>query len=183
MVGNFIADTVRGKDFSQYTDRVQKGIEIHRFIDHFTDTHPLALESRKLLYPYFGKYAQVVQDVFYDHFLARNWTDYHPQRLPLFAEKVYHTMEKHQAQLNARSERTLHYMKLHNWLAGYAQREGIDRSLKGMATRAKFQSNMEHAMPALEAHFDAMQLHFSSFMPELENAVKLKFRADLQQAP
>lgn len=179
MVGNFIADTVRGKDFSQYKVGVQKGIEIHRFIDHFTDTHALPLESRKLLYPHFGKYAQVVQDVFYDHFLARNWMDYHPERLPLFAEKVYLTMEKHHTQLNARSERTLHYMKLHNWLAGYAQREGIDRSLKGMATRARFHSNMDHALPALDAHFNVLQSHFTAFMPALESAVKLKFRKDL----
>jgi acyl carrier protein phosphodiesterase len=175
MVGNFIADTVRGKDFSAYTPAVQLGIEIHRFIDHFTDTHLLPLESRKLLYPYFSKYAQVVQDIYYDHFLARNWAIYHHLPLPTFAAKVYHVMESNKEHLNERSLRTLHYMKLHNWLESYSSAEGIDLALKGMSRRAQFKSNMEDALPALHRHYDELSGHFTAFFPELSEAVSAAF--------
>lgn len=175
MVGNFIADTVRGRDFSAYHPEVQLGIEIHRFIDHFTDKHPLPLESRKLLYPYFSKYAQVVQDIFYDHFLASNWSVYHSLPLSTFAAKVYHVMETNKNQLNERSIRTLHYMKMHNWLESYSSTEGIDRALKGMSRRAQFQSNMEHSLPALNKHYNELGTQFAAFFPELSQAVTSAF--------
>lgn len=175
MVGNFIADSVRGKDIEKYSIHVRTGIEVHRFIDHFTDSHLLVLESRKLLYGSFGKYSQVVQDIFYDHFLASNWQHYHASTLPTFADKVYRTMERNADQMNDRASRTLHYMSLQNWLVSYASYEGIDRALKGMARRAQFPSNMDNAIPALETHRDALTAHFKEFMPELESAVDAKF--------
>lgn len=175
MVGNFIADAVKGREWSGYSQGVQLGIEIHRYIDTFTDSHPLPLESRKLMYAHFGKYAAVVQDIFYDHFLARDWENYHEMPLENFALKVYHTLRNYHAVLNERSARTLHYMSLQNWLEGYAHKEGIDRALKGMATRAKFVSHMDHALPALEQHFDQLQGHFTAFFPQLEAAVYEQF--------
>lgn len=175
MVGNFIADAVKGKDWKNYSEGIQLGIEVHRFIDSFTDTHSLPLESRKLLYGHFGKYAAVVQDVFYDHFLARDWPEYSNEPLHRFAQKVYLTLQSHRDALNERSVRTLHYMSMQNWLEGYAAREGIDRALKGMATRASFVSHMDNALPALDAHFHELQDHFSVFFPQLESAVHDRF--------
>lgn len=175
MVGNFIADTLRGSKTEQFPEEVRLGIEIHRFIDGFTDTHLLPLATRKLLYRYFGKYAAVVQDIFYDHFLALQWDRYHHLPLSDFAEKVYLTVGMHPDALNARAARVLHYMSADDWLTGYARREGIDRALKGMASRAKFESNMERSLPALDAHFDEMNQHFSTFFPELRMAVHENF--------
>ncbi len=175
MLGNFMADTLRSGEVHQHAPQVKMGIALHRFIDHYTDSHHLVLESRKLLYPYFGKYAQVVQDVFYDHFLARAWSNYHSVALPDFAAKVYHTLKQQESLLNERARRTLHHMSLHNWLVGYALEEGIDRALKGMASRARFESGMEHAIPALNAHDAAMEAHFTAFMPSLQSAVEQEF--------
>jgi acyl carrier protein phosphodiesterase len=172
IVGNFIADTVKGRQIEDYPDDIQKGIRLHRMIDDFTDTHPLVLETRKHLYPYFSKYAAVVQDVYYDHFLAIDWPQYHDMSLPDFAQSVYHTLNASKMHMNERAARTLHYMELQNWLAGYATTEGIDRTLKGMASRARFASNMEHAIAPLNAHFHEMKSEFDAFFPELENAVR-----------
>lgn len=175
MVGNFIADAVKGREWSNYSEGVQLGIEIHRFIDSYTDSHPLPLDSRKLMYAHFGKYAAVVQDIFYDHFLARDWQSYHEMPLEHFAMKVYSTLHDYEPVLNERSSRTLHYMSLQNWLEGYARKEGIDRALKGMASRAKFVSHMDNALPALERHFDELLDHFTTFFPQLEAAVQARF--------
>lgn len=181
MVGNFIADTLRGSKVDALPDLVQLGISIHRLIDDFTDTHRLPLATRKLLYPYFGKYAAVVQDIFYDHFLALDWECYHSLALKEFAEKVYQTMANRPEVLNERAARTLHYMRAHDWLTGYARREGIDRALKGMASRAKFRSNMENSLPALDNHFDEMKLHFTEFFPALICAVDENFASQIPQ--
>lgn len=167
MVGNFIADTIKGS--IQHKDSgIELGIEIHREIDTFTDSHELVLETRKLLYPHFRKYAGVVQDVFYDHYLAKNWNQYNSTKLFDYTQHIYNVLESNSENMNEDALRILHYMKLQNWLYNYRSAEGIDRALKGLSRRAKFESNMENALPALQENFKTMEMHFESFWPQLE---------------
>jgi acyl carrier protein phosphodiesterase len=175
MAGNFMADSIRGALSIHLPDEVLLGIKVHRFIDSFTDTHPVVLESRALLYPYFSKYAGVVQDVFYDHFLALDWKHYHPETLPAFAKKVYSTLVHYEPILNEKAKRTLLYMSKHRWLEGYESADGVNRALSGLATRASFPSNMQNSIPALEANFEALKKAFDVFFPELELAVKGRY--------
>ena len=86
MVGNFIADRVKGKDLLNYSESVQKGIEMHRAIDTFTDEHAVVMKSKKRLFPVYHKYAAVIVDMFYDHILAKNWEEYSPISLKLYAK-------------------------------------------------------------------------------------------------
>lgn len=170
MVGNFIADTVKGS-IEHIDSGIGLGIEIHREIDTFTDSHALVLETRKLLYPHFSKYAGVVQDVFYDHYLAKNWTKYNSTKLYDYTQSVYNVLESNSENMNEQALRILHYMKLQNWLYNYQTTEGIDRALKGLSRRAKFESNMGNALPALEENFNTMKSHFDAFWPQLQSHI------------
>src|SRR5688572_7860936 len=89
MIGNFIADHVKGKAIHDFPEGIRDGIFLHRQIDQFTDSHPVVTESKIRLRGTFHKYAPVIVDVFYDHFLARDWTQYHHQSLEVFAEECY----------------------------------------------------------------------------------------------
>ncbi len=72
MVGNMIGDFVKGKKaLSNYPDGICKGIMLHRKIDLFTDNHSLVFKT-KHCFPQNGRrYASVVLDMLYDHFLAK----------------------------------------------------------------------------------------------------------------
>ena len=70
MVGNFIADRVKGKQYLNFPQEVQQGILLHRSIDSFTDEHPVSKIIRKELFPAHRHYSSVLVDMFYDHFLA-----------------------------------------------------------------------------------------------------------------
>lgn len=172
MVGNFIADTVRGKRMDEYPESIREGILLHRFIDTFTDEHPTVLLTRKRLYPHFGKYAAVVQDVFYDHFLAKNWKSHHHLELNEFTAFVYQTLGESRHHFNQRAERTFHFMQSQDWLSNYATEEGIHRSLSGLSRRAKFTSNMEKSIPVLRAKRSDLEEDFAAFFPELVAEVK-----------
>ncbi len=172
MVGNFLADTVDGKAHADDRTGVRLGIDIHRFIDTFTDGHARVLQSRKLLYPYFSKYAGVVQDIFYDHFLASEWERYSDEGLTDFAARVYSILGQYSQWYNERARRTYLYMSTHHWLESYATEAGIDRALIGMSHRAKFDSNMENSMPALHENREALRNHFLEFFPLLIAAVE-----------
>lgn len=180
MVGNFIADTVRGSHLEKYPQNIQLGIQVHRSIDTFTDSHPLVLQTRQLLYSDFGKYAGVVQDVFYDHFLAINWSLYAKVTLNHFVKEAYTILQSNREFMNTRALRTLTYMHAQDWLSNYAKPEGIDRALKGLSHRAKFDSHMEVAMPAFNHHFEAMNSHFKTFFPELETYINVTFGKEIE---
>jgi acyl carrier protein phosphodiesterase len=90
MVGNFMGDFVKGRSaLEQFEPEIIRGIELHRAIDEFTDSHAVVSASKDRLRPKYRHYSGVIVDVFYDHFLARNWSDYHDELLPDFADRAY----------------------------------------------------------------------------------------------
>ncbi len=179
MAGNYLADMLRGSNLAHLPEGINLGIKIHRHIDSFTDSHPLVLETRKLLYPYFDKYASVVQDVYYDHFLAKNWKDYSDVDLKSYTANVYAVLDTYKEYYNDRALRALQYMTLQDWLANYATLEGIDRSLKGLSRRAKFASGMEDSIPPLIKHYKAIDAHFKIFFKELDAEIRLNFAPEI----
>lgn len=173
MVGNFIGDFVKGRNlYGQYEYEIALGVELHRAIDEFTDRHPSFRASKARLQPRHRHYAGVVADIFYDHFLARQWNDYHPQLLPDFAEEVYRLMESYSAILPLRVKYMLPFMTKGNWLANYARLDGIDRALKGMARRTTHVSNMEYAIEELSGWYELFLEEFNKFFPDARQHVQ-----------
>ncbi|GAB2536271.1 acyl carrier protein phosphodiesterase [Rufibacter soli] len=171
-LGNFIADSVRGAQILLYPERVQQGIKLHRLIDAFTDVHPVVTETKTRLRPTFRKYAGVVADVYYDHFLARGFSSFSAQPLEAFAAHSYAQIQSYPGLLPERVHHFFPYMVKHNWLVSYAQVEGISRALKGLSTRTTFDSGMEHAGQELLLHYDFYQAEFDRFFPELQAYVE-----------
>ena len=76
LLGNFLGDFVRKSEEPAYEDTIRQGIHMHRKIDSFTDSHPIFLISRRRVSDLNRRYAGVLVDMFYDHFLAKNWQGY-----------------------------------------------------------------------------------------------------------
>ena len=176
-IGNFIADSIRGNKFKHLPPRVQKGILLHREIDTFTDAHPIPKKSSKRLHKNYSHYSRVIVDIFYDHFLAKNWSLYCDVPLAIYVEDFYDLLEKHHTYLPDAVKRMLPYMLADNWLLNYSRMEGIDRVLKGMNRRTKNKSKMDYAIFDLEEHYDAFEQEFAAFFEELIVFSKRKFIA------
>jgi acyl carrier protein phosphodiesterase len=169
MVGNFIGDFVRGKNFhEQYSPSIALGIELHREIDEFTDNHSVVLESKKRLRPKYRHYSPVIIDMFYDHVLSKNWSAYSTVSLDQYAQDAYATLKKYEATVPDQVKRLLPYMIRGNWLYNYSHIEGIHRALSGMAQRTPYASKMEEASRDLEEHYELFQNEFTLFFPELQ---------------
>jgi len=169
MVGNFIGDFVKGRNLlEQFEPEIAQGITLHRAIDEFTDSHPIVVQSKKRLQPTYRHYAPVIVDMFYDHILAKNWNRYHPEPLASFADKTYNTILAHDAILPEQVKYMMTYMTKGNWLLQYAQLEGIERALTGMARRSKYDSKMELAVNDLRNYFELFEDEFTRFFPELQ---------------
>jgi acyl carrier protein phosphodiesterase len=169
MVGNFIGDFVKGRNLlEQFEPEIAKGIELHRTIDEFTDTHPVVAQSKSRLRPTYRHYAAVIVDMFYDHLLAKNWKRYHAEPLADFAERSYKTIEAFDAILPEQVKYMMTYMKRGNWLLNYAQLEGIERALTGMVRRSKYESKMEFAVKDLKENYHQFTEEFITFFPALK---------------
>ncbi len=172
MVGNFIADAVKGKKYLDYDDQISKGIVMHRAIDSFTDTHEIVRHSKSFLRHRYGLFSSILIDLFYDHFLAVNWNNYSSQPLPQFADRCYHVFEKFLTIMPARNQRMFPYMQKENWLLGYAGLQGIQRSLIGMSRRIKDHPGIQDADAELRLYYEELQSDFRIFFPLLEYHVK-----------
>jgi acyl carrier protein phosphodiesterase len=169
-LGNFIGDFVKGRDLvDRYEPAIVKGIELHRMIDEFTDQHPIVKLSKMRLRPKYRHYAPVIVDIYYDHFLAANWSNYHDQLLPDFAEECYNFIQLNAAILPEQVNWMLPHMTRGNWLVNYAKIEGIHRALSGMTRRSKFDSKMDESIVELENYYTEFKAEFEEFFPSLKN--------------
>ena len=169
LVGNFIGDFVKGSQMDQYAEKIQKGIRLHRSIDHFTDNHSIVLESKIRLREKFRHYAPVIVDVFYDHFLAKDWSKFSETPLKEYTENFYNLMRGY---FNIIPQGVIHmlgFMSRDNWLYQYQFIEGIDRALTGMSRRTKFENKMDEASLSLKEHYEDFEKEFNQFFPELES--------------
>jgi len=169
MVGNFAGDFVKGKQaIQQFEPEIIRGIELHRAIDEFTDTHSTVQKSKNTLRPKYRHYSGVIVDVFYDHFLAKNWHMFSDDLLPDFADRAYHLLQQHAPVLPHDVNYMLPYMIKGNWLVNYGRIEGIHRALSGMARRTPYKSKMEEASEDLRIHYTQFEEEFLVFFPQLK---------------
>ncbi|OGX83228.1 hypothetical protein BEN47_17635 [Hymenobacter lapidarius] len=172
LFGNFIADSVPGKQLRNYSPAVQTGIRLHRAIDTFTDQHPVVRRAtQRLRAAGYGKYAGVISDMFLDHFLARHFLHYTPEVLADFAQRIYLQLMARQQEMPSRVQHFLPYMVTHNWLLSYADLESITRALGGLSRRATPGSGMETAVVELQANYAAYEADFLEFFPQLQQHV------------
>lgn len=168
IIGNFIADSVKGKKYLQYPEGIKKGIILHRAIDYFTDTHPVVRQSISRLFEVYGHYSGVIVDILYDHFLAKNWKEYALIPLEEFTQNFYKLLQENIETLPKPTQLFMPYMIKDNWLLSYASVEGIGQILKQMNERTKKRSQMHLAIKELELHYDDFENEFTIFFKDLE---------------
>lgn len=166
-LGNFIADSIRGNKFEHLPERVQKGIVLHREIDTFTDAHAIPKKSSKKLHQNYGHYSRVIVDIYYDHFLAKNWNQYSQVPLADFVDQFYDLLEESYPILPDGIKRMMPYMISDNWIYNYSKLDGIANVLNGMNRRTANKSKMNFAILDLQEHYDAFEEEFFHFFEEL----------------
>lgn len=173
-IGNFIADGIRGHDYEQFPIDVQKGILIHRAIDTFTDAHPIFRQSKHRLHEAYGHYSGVIMDIFYDHFLAKNWARYSGEKLEDYAERFYQSLRDNYDWLNPKTQAMMPSMIGRNWLTSYATIEGIGMILFQMDHRTKNRVSMQNAVKELKQYYTEFESEFTTFFEELRAHVQQK---------
>jgi len=180
-VGNFIGDFVKGNQHQQFPEQVAYGIILHRRIDSFTDQHSTVRECIQLLRPGYGKYAGIVADIFFDHFLASNWKDYSMDSLHHFTKNAHSIFLSNFGLLPFKVKQFLPFLIYHKRLESYAQRENLFTVLEIMSRRTSLPANSEWAMQILNQEYDQFQTLFRNFFSELINYVESDFGVKIER--
>lgn len=175
VVGALLGDFVKGAVGAPYSAPVREAILLHRAIDRYTDAHASVRASCALVSPERRRFAGIMVDVFYDHFLARHWSRYGAVPLKNFSREVYTILLHHRAGFPERLQRLLPYMIADDWLGSYRELWAIDAALNGIARRFKRFPRAQQLMAAveeLEQNYSRFEDHFLAFFPELRRYVQ-----------
>jgi len=183
MLGNFIGDAVKGRHFNNFPEPVQKGITLHRFIDHFIDTHPVSHQSKMLVAPHYGKFSGVIIDIFYDHFLSRNWHQFSNIPLREYIYSTYDILLRYTGLFPPRVKRYFPFFILNSWMESYMCISGIEDVLKRMSKRTSLPDETLGGIQILMDHYSEFERHFLEFFPQIMDAVHDEFAIDFGREP
>ena len=176
LLGNLLGDFVKGSIAPVYSEEVRKGIELHRKVDRFTDSHAVVRASIKLISPARRRFAGVIVDIFYDHLLAKNWQIYSAMPLADFSQNIYQVLQENHQLLPERLQKMLPYIIGEDWLTSYREVQAIDRALNRIANRLmkRFGRNnsLLNSAEELTANYQQLESDFHRFFPDLIDYVK-----------
>jgi acyl carrier protein phosphodiesterase len=135
-LGNLMGDFVKGP-LSQYDypERLLRGLRQHRTVDSLAQGHSTVRRSKARLDRRFGHTKGILIDIFYDHFLSKNYEAWGLGSLRDFAEAVYGLLHRHRRILPAKFRPVARRIIRYDWLASYRRPETIRFVLERMAGR------------------------------------------------
>ncbi|WP_396184208.1 ACP phosphodiesterase [Flavobacterium sp.] len=176
-IGNFMADSIRGQSYNDYLPDIKKGILLHRAIDTFTDAHPIFRKSKHRLHEKYGHYSGVIIDIFYDHFLAKNWKNYSAISLEETSSAFYENLQINYDLLTEPIKKMMPFMIAQNWLVSYATIEGLTMILFQMDHRTKNRVVMHESILELKEFYFDFENEFTQFFEEIRLHCKEKITA------
>lgn len=176
MLGNFLGDFVNKSLENEFEYSIKQGIFMHKKLDTFTDSHPDFLRSRERISRINRRLSGVLIDIFYDHFLAKNWHDYSPISLEEYADNFYKILKKFSYCLPHKLTKRMPFMIEENWLVSYREIRGIEITVERIAKRF---SNTKHPLvnpiDELINNYESLENDFKCFYPHaIEYANELK---------
>ncbi|HEY5930041.1 MAG TPA: ACP phosphodiesterase [Burkholderiales bacterium] len=168
LLGSLMGDFVKGPLDDRYVPAIMRGIALHRRIDTFTDAHPVVQTSKARVSAERRRYAGIMVDMFYDHFLARYWPEFSEEPLVMFTHRVYEILARRSDILPERLREMAPHMMRTDWLGSYAHVEAIHTALNNMGRRLRRENRLLDSADELEQNYAGFEQDFREFLPEVK---------------
>ena len=173
--GNLLEDFMNGRvdhpRNNHLSERVKDGVRLHRYIDTFTDNHPLVKEAKNVFSGELGRYASVAIDVVFDHFLIKNWATFASEEFELFRLRIYGALSSYNQKMPQKLQRVVDSMIEHDWLKGYAFHDGLEKAFLNLNSRISDGPDMTRAIDVMNANYDFIDCRFVPFFSEISNSI------------
>lgn len=168
MVGALLGDFVKAGGQAGYPPEVAREIQLHRYIDSYTDSHPSVRSAVQLFGAGRRRYAGIVLDVFYDHLLSRRWADYSSTPKEELIQRFYRAVAQYEPLLPERLRAILPRMVAQDWLGSYEDLNSVELAVNRISLRLSRNGHLlREGLLDLRQHHDALAQGFDHFFPEL----------------
>ena len=167
LLGSLLGDFVKGRIQDRYSEAIEQGIVFHRKVDAFADQHDATLNCRKLFSPYRRRFAGIIVDICYDHFLSKYWHTFAPVDLDEFAAHVYGILQSHREVLPPRLQDALPRMRRQNWLIAYGTLDGVGVTLERISKRVSNRNPLNGSIDEVIENYNRLEKNFFVFFPDL----------------
>jgi acyl carrier protein phosphodiesterase len=166
MYANLYGDFVRGKDFSHFPEKMQQGIALHRMIDDYIDTHPIVRDLMRKLYAPLPKVAGIAVDLYFDHILAKEWSQFHDLPFEEFINGFYNAKLENEEFYSDQFKYMIARMKERNWLYQYQFPYGLMKASQGVSSRISFPNVLNKAHEVFVDFEQDVEKAFVAFMKD-----------------
>jgi acyl carrier protein phosphodiesterase len=167
-----IGDFVKGNKKDTFPEKIKRGIELHRSIDCYTDSHPATSHAKSYLRAYYGLYSGIYIDIIFDHFLANDKDYFDHETLKDFSGYVYETIGNYREYWPVGFDTMFFHMKQHNWLANYVSFDHTTGALEGITRRRIMEKNTDKLIEIFKADYEGLKNDYKQVMTDLECFVK-----------
>jgi acyl carrier protein phosphodiesterase len=167
MIGSFLGDFVKGSIGDRYSPGISTGIRFHRKVDIYADSHEKTVSSRNLFSREKRRFAGIIMDICYDHFLSKHWSKYSDIALPEFIDHVYDLLQKYQDIFPQRLKSVLPLLISQNWLGTYVTLKGVEITLNRIAKRISRENSLEGSLSEIRSNYADLETNFLAFFPDL----------------
>jgi acyl carrier protein phosphodiesterase len=141
---------------------------MHRNIDHFTDSHDLFRQSKRIFYTGFEKHSGILVDIYLDHLLAANFSKFSNIDLDVFSKGVYGVYQDARNIIPAKSIRFLDYVIQNNIYQSYSHEEGIHTVLKHLSHRLSHGVQLQDSISLFNDNQIVLINNFTKFFSEAQ---------------
>ncbi|MGK0498505.1 MAG: acyl carrier protein phosphodiesterase [Oceanicoccus sp.] len=178
LVGALLGDFVKGPLTGKRSRGLEQGILLHRKIDAYTDSHQQLAQLQQRFAPEFRRYAGIMTDVVFDHFLNRHWQRFHHQPLVHFSQQIYRLISDNQ-HISAAAKLQADNLVRYDVFGHYGHWETVAGALQHISQRLKRENPLAIAAAEMEQHYDELEQGFLVFYPQLQQhaeAVRAQFQ-------
>ena len=167
LVGAMLGDFVKGSMKDSYPKVIRRGIELHRSIDSFTDAHEIVRDSKRLFGVERRRFAGILLDIFFDHYLAKNWRQYSSIDLSNFTTQAYQGLQLKSEWLTPDLAKVVPMMSREDWLGNYQRIDWVEYTLTRLAKRVRRGEVIATGIEELHQNYEEFEKSFAGFFPEL----------------
>ncbi|MCF7354995.1 ACP phosphodiesterase [Vibrio sp. CK2-1] len=172
LAGNLLGDFAKGNPEGKYPSHVVDGIRLHRFVDRYTDTHPLILQQKSLFDPQIKRFSPIALDMFWDHCLACEWSEFHHLSLSDFVEQCRSFCQSQTYEVPDNYRTTMSAMWRGEWLLSYQDINSTLYALERMSHRSPRMGPLNDCGDVLMANYEELRAVFLQFYPDVLNSSK-----------
>ena len=151
---NLLGDRFKGRGYTILSTEAQKGIQMHRAIDHFMDSHPAVAQLKQELSTTLPKVSGIALDIFFDYILASEWPRFHQDSLPDFLDTFYSTSKKSQKQIPVDYSNWVLSLQENRYIHRYNHFESVVAISEHLHRKLKFKTEI-YTAPIIFSKFES----------------------------